>query len=287
MSDADGADEALPTAHPAAAAPTRYVGLLTQVMTNTLDEDYQVVAQRKRGDTRRPRRHQGIWVVCIIFGLMVGVSILKTERGKPEAALQRQQLVNGIHTRADRLTDLHTDLSRVQAQVTRLQQSAATAATRAHQLSTQMQALQMSAGTIGVTGPGVVVTVDNAAASLGSGNGGVILDKDLQALANGLWASGAEAISINGRRLTSLSAIRKAGQAITVNYRSLTPPYVVTAVGNPDTLPAKFLETAGGQAWQALHANFGIRFNIVANGNVTVPGAPHPLLTYARAEASR
>ena len=44
-----------------------------------------------------------------------------------------------------------------------------------------------------------------------------MLDPDLQKLVNGLWAAGAEAISINGQRLTNLSAIREAGEAITVN----------------------------------------------------------------------
>ena len=45
-----------------------------------------------------------------------------------------------------------------------------------------------------------------------------VLDLDLQKLVNGLWQVGAEAISINGQRLTSLSAIRDAGSSITVNF---------------------------------------------------------------------
>ena len=51
-----------------------------------------------------------------------------------------------------------------------------------------------------------------------------VLDTDLQKLVNGLWEAGAEAISINGQRLTNLSTIRQAGGAITVNARSLRPP---------------------------------------------------------------
>ena len=90
---------------------------------------------------------------------------------------------------------------------------------------------------------------DDAPATLGLPTGGVILDTDLQSLVNALWTAGAEAISINGNRLTSLTAIRFAGRAITVDYRSLTPPYVIDAIGNPETLPARLLETPGGQAW--------------------------------------
>ena len=67
-----------------------------------------------------------------------------------------------------------------------------------------------------------------------------MLDIDLQILVNGLWESGAEAISINGHRLSNLTAIRGAGDAITVDYRSLTRPYQIEAIGDPRTLPASF-----------------------------------------------
>ena len=36
----------------------------------------------------------------------------------------------------------------------------------------------------------------------------------------------------NGQRLTALSAVRGAGEAITVNFRSLRRPYVVEAIGD-------------------------------------------------------
>ena len=49
-----------------------------------------------------------------------------------------------------------------------------------------------------------------------------MIARDLQIVVNGLWASGAEAVSVNGQRLTSKAAIRFAGQAILVNYRPLT-----------------------------------------------------------------
>ena len=76
------------------------------------------------------------------------------------------------------------------------------------------------------------ITVDDAPGGPGR-NRRVILDTDLQSLVNGLWMAGAEAISINGQRLTSLTAIRIAGEAITVNNVSLTPPYVVSRSATP------------------------------------------------------
>jgi len=142
------------------------------------------------------------------------------------------------------------------------------------------------AGTLAVSGPGMEITADDAPADR-PGNGGVILDTDLQALANALWMAGAEAISIDGHRLTSLTAIRFAGEAITVDNVSLTPPYDIVAIGDPATLPARLLETPGGQTWLGLQANFGITFDRVTKDDVTVPADPHEHLLYAKPEGTR
>ena len=81
-------------------------------------------------------------------------------------------------------------------------------------------------------------------------------------LANGLWEAGAEAISINGHRLSSLTAIRSAGDAITVDYRSLTRPYRVEAIGDPRTLQAHFVESSAGAWWNDLAQNRRMRYEI-------------------------
>lgn len=90
-------------------------------------------------------------------------------------------------------------------------------------------------------GPGVKLVVDDAKDTEQGGGGpressgfsdtGRVRDRDMQRVVNGLWESGAEAVSINGQRLTSLSAIRAAGDAILVDNKPLVPPYTVLAVG--------------------------------------------------------
>ena len=98
-----------------------------------------------------------------------------------------------------------------------------------------------------------------------------MLDGDLQRLVNGLWLAGAEAIAINGQRLTQLSAIRTAGEAITVNFKPLRPPYVVEAIGNPDQLPARFIETDGGAWWLNLRSVYGVKFDMHSREELTLP----------------
>ena len=88
-----------------------------------------------------------------------------------------------------------------------------------------------------------------------------VYDLDLQILTNGLWQAGAEAVAINGHRLSALTAIRGAGEAITVDFRSLTRPYRVEAIGDARTLQARFVESSGGAWWNELAQNQKLRYD--------------------------
>ena len=109
----------------------------------------------------------------------------------------------------------------------------------------------------------------------------------LQQLVNGLWTAGAEAISVNGHRLTSLTAIRGAGTAITVDYSSLTRPYTIQAIGDRGTLPARFAQSAGGQWMQYLVTNFDVRMTTTAEESLLVPGDSSISLRYAEPGSAR
>lgn len=116
----------------------------------------------------------------------------------------------------------------------------------------------MLSGATEVHGPGIKLVVNDAKEASTGGDGtnpretagfsdtGRVRDRDLQRVANGLWASGAEAVSVNGQRLTALSAIRAAGDAILVDNRPLVPPYTVLAVGNGPRLSSDFQNSGDG-----------------------------------------
>lgn len=127
-------------------------------------------------------------------------------------------------------------------------------------------------------GPGITVTLDDAAtaASGSDGTTGTVLSRDVFIVTNALWEAGAEAIAINGQRLTARSPIRFAGSAILVNYRPLVPPYRIVAIGDPDTLLARFGAGLGAAYVKSLTNNYGIRSDISTQGDVTLPGAPVP-----------
>ena len=115
--------------------------------------------------------------------------------------------------------------------------------------------------------------------------GNKVLDSDLQRLVNGFWQAGAEAIALNGQRLTNLSTIRLAGTAITVNNRSLRRPYVLAVIGDKDTLPARFAETSSGQAWLDLTREAGLQLSITPESSIRLPATEVLALRYANRKA--
>ena len=142
----------------------------------------------------------------------------------------------------------------------------------------ELRRLEATSGARAVTGSGVTARVDD-----GEGGGQAqVVAADLRQLVNQFWRSGAEAIAINGHRLSSRTAIRGAGDAITVDYRSLNRPYRVEAIGNPRTLPARWGESSGGAWWNELAQNRRMRYEVSSVDEITLDADPGMTLRYAR-----
>ena len=148
--------------------------------------------------------------------------------------------------------------------------------------SRRIAAAGLAAGATAVQGPGVVVRLADAApreVSLGEVTEAErINSRDIQLVVNALWSADAEAISVNGHRMTSTSAIRFAGKAIIVDFRGLTPPYEIVAIGDPERLAE---ETTNGlvSAYLAeLRGQLGLRAEAEQVDLVTI-GAAERLTT--------
>jgi uncharacterized protein YlxW (UPF0749 family) len=108
-----------------------------------------------------------------------------------------------------------------------------------------------------------------------------VRDSDLQLATNALWAAGAEAISVNGQRLTATSTIRQAGEAILVDFRPVTTPYEVIAIG-PDDLAKKFRDSYAGRFFKQLVDRYGMSFDAADAKNVTLDAATELKLRVAQ-----
>ena len=254
--------------------PQVFMPLLDYITAHSMDQDYAHVAQRD-GVGRSPRQIRpglAALVVMGIFGLLVATAGVQTARNAGEVSGSRSSLVTQVKARTAQVDARRARVTNLRQEIEQLQTTYLDTTSQGRLLSARLDRLGVSTGATPVTGPGVKVVVDDAPGAVGPVE--QVLDEDLQKLVNALWASGAEAISINGQRLTNLSAIRTAGQAITVNFVSLRRPYTVLAVGNPDTMPARFIETEHGQDWLDLHRVNRLEFTMTEQESMRLPAAP-------------
>lgn len=259
------------------------MSLLTHVMDNSLDEGYAEAAARREaaGAAGLPRTLKA--KLALAAGLVLAAAIVtlgaaETRLSAPVLAKERQELIHRVE-RADRKADvLEKDVDTLREDVAARQR----AALKQHG-GDQAELVALLSGATEVHGPGIKLVVDDAKGSSAEGGGprentgfsdtGRLRDRDMQRIVNGLWQSGAEAVSINGQRLTSLSAIRAAGDAILVDNRPLVPPYEVLAVGDKGKLGPAFQDSADGQYLHVLQENYGIRYSLSAEDEVRLPAA--------------
>jgi uncharacterized protein YlxW (UPF0749 family) len=257
--------------------------LLSLITQRSLDADYEHVAARKRAagtapDARRaPRRTAA--VVLLVFGALVTVAAVQTSQNANVSDANRASLIDQVNVRRQAVSDLLEQLSTEQSRVLALQRSITAAETKTRATQARLDQVAERAGFGPVRGPGVEVTVGNPP---NVGPNQMIRDSDLALLANALWASGAEAISVNGQRVTASGAFRNVGFQVLLNSQPINAPYVFSVIGNPNTLPANLLSTSAGARWYALKDSLGFRFDVTNGGTMTVPAALTPALRSAR-----
>lgn len=134
------------------------------------------------------------------------------------------------------------------------------------------------AGLTAMHGPAVTVTLNDAPRRAdGSRPAGatpddlVVHQQDVQAVVNALWAGGAEAMSIMGVRVISTSAVRCVGNTLLLNGRVYSPPFVVTAIGDPAAMHSALDVSDGVRAFRQAASDFGLGYQVEDRADVTVP----------------
>ena len=257
--------------------------LLDLITKESLDLDYEQVARRRADPTSAtgPTPHRGAAVAVAVFGLLVAVAAVQNSRNADVDEASRDALISRIDLRKDALASVQERVDTQRDQNEKLVKQLLGLTTAAQSAGDRRDDLALDAGFVAVSGPGIRLTLDDEPAGDPDGR---VRATDLRLLVNGLWEAGAEAIAINGRRLTSLSAIVNSDIAIQVNKGPLSPPYVVQAIGDPD-LQANLLGTGSGLTFFSLAEQFGF---VVERDNVTspmlLPAAPPSLQRVRYAE---
>lgn len=247
--------------------------LLTLITQRSLDEDYAHVAARRaeQGEARPPTRLRWTSVAAVgVLGIMTAVVAVQTRRDAEVDELSRAALITQIEARQARVAEMRDQARTLADDNEVLLDRLATLDEQQRDLEATQTRTAARAGLGAVQGEGVRFTVDNAP---GVEVDSEIRDEDLAILVNALWEVGAEAIAIDDERLTVLSGIRNTGRAVHVNGNPVDAPYVVSAIGDKDTMQAELLASSQGQEWFALVNGLHFRYQAQNVDELQLPAA--------------
>ena len=200
-------------------------------------------------------------VVSAILGFMIATQ-LRTVDSMKAAAINYQRvedLTEQLKRNEREKTDLIAELAKLKAE-------------NSHEFyAKELKQLNMYAGMLEMQGPGVTVIIDDSKVTAKPGDNPnlyLIHDDDLLKVINELKAAGAEVLSINNQRIISTSEIRCAGPTVSVNNVRSAPPYVIKAIGDPQSLDAS-LKMRGGVI-ETLKF-WGIQIQTKKEEKITVP----------------
>lgn len=184
---------------------------------------------------RRPRRSSrpgGSLLILLVTALVgfLAVSQLRSsqrfsQRLQAESEEDLTRILASLTTQADALRDEATSL---RLQLVSLEAASKNDAQATASARDQLQALQVLSGTVAVTGPGIALDITDPA-------GSVAYDTMIDVVEE-LRDAGAEAIAANGHRVGPASAFAQQGSEVLLDGAALSPPFRVSAIGQPDTL---------------------------------------------------
>ena len=271
---------------PRSGAPIRTTALLDDLLTNTLDPGYRAAAARPG---RRNRWWDGpmVWLGCLAVGLLLVTAYQQSHRSAPATQSAREDLVNRIHALQSDGTTMDAEAKALAAQVAALRDAKLPPVD-----SRNLRILEIASGSVAVKGPGLQVVVGEPPqpqASAGAGRAGtgsqpqtaVLKDRDIRGIVNELWSAGAEAVAVNGIRLTATTAIRFAGESILVDFQTISSPYTVSAIGDRSALQLSFADSPIARQLKTAQAFYGITFTFNGRSELRLPSVTVAQQNYA------
>ena len=262
---------------PLAAGPVaRSTAILDDLLNNPLDPGYRLAFQSAQG-SQPPRSRRWwdgplLWLASVAVGLLLVVAYQQQHRSAPAREAARKDLI----VRIERLQAAGNSLdARAKALAGEV------AALRNAQLpgnGEELQHLELASGALPVTGPGVQIQLDEPAAPTSAANGrpgatpqdqvAVLHDRDIRAVVNQLWAAGAEAVAVNGLRLTATSFIRFAGESVLVDFQPISAPYTIEAIGDRNGLLVAFADSSIARQLKTMAEVEGISFRFTGKSGL-------------------
>lgn len=255
--------------------PDASMTLLTEVYRRPLDPGYAEAAARRAAGTgprRTVRSTAGLVALAIALGLGATAATIALRQPAGSVQAARTLLEEQIGQRDAEADATQAEITAMTAQIATLQ--AQLLGDEGQGVRDQIMADSVESGVMPVTGAGLRVVLTDAASDDPDTEDPElrVQDVDLQVVVNGLWAAGAEAIAVNGERLTAMTAIRSAGDAVLVDLVALSSPYTVEAIGDAVGMQTSLARASAGQHLATLRTTYGIGVQLTSQSSLDLPG---------------
>lgn len=184
---------------------------------------------------------RGQVVVAVLVGVLAFAAVTQarlTGSNDTYAGLRQSELIQTLNGLQSASRKAERDIAKLEVTRDRLRSSTQRRTAALDRASREVQTLGVLAGTVPATGPGIRITVQDPKGDLTLNH---LLD-GVEELRN----AGVEALEFNDRvRVIAQTSFEDVPGGVRVDGVVLKPPYVIDAIGNPDTL-AGALQFQGG-----------------------------------------
>ena len=220
-------------------------------------------------------------VTALVAGLLFATSAA-TAAGTDLRAGRRTQLTDLIAAERRTVDTQEKRAARLRDEVAVVQAAAAAGNSRVAAERAKADELAYAAGLVAVSGRGVTVALDDAPRREGvppaseNPDDLVVHQQDVQAVVNALWAGGADAMTLMGQRVISTSAVRCVGNTVVLHGRVYSPPFVVSAIGDPERLRDALDDEPGVQLFRRYVEDYDLGWS-VRSVDLELPAYDGPL----------
>ncbi|BDE66509.1 membrane protein [Cutibacterium acnes] len=230
--------------------------------------------QDVRSDSRHPRLARSASVIVMaLAGLMMTTAAINS-RGHDLRPERDTDMATLVRSQASHNAALQKEAAGLRAQVEDLSKANQTPGVTSSVISSA-SALAPSVGLEAVSGKALRVTLDDAPLSENpdgvDANMLVVHQQDIQMVVNTLWSGGAEAMTIQGQRVISTTAVKCVGNTVVLHGVAYAPPYVIEAIGDLNVMQKALDTSEAVRIYKEYVSAYQLAWSVERAGQVTMP----------------
>ena len=191
----------------------------------------------------------------LTYGICIQMKTVNNNGTTVNLTEQQSELKSEILKTSEKYDNLLDELDKLEKELEKVRANSTSSNSELAILEESIKEKNIALGLTEVTGSGIKIVLNDGNYTSLTANASDLLvhDGDIIYVLNELFNAGAEAISVNGQRIISTTAIECDGNVIKVNGTKMGAPFEITAIGYPEQLAGigrpggtiKYLESRG------------------------------------------